>query len=170
MTSAVEHTNSKRGLAMPPHANPWQFSLKSLLLTVLGICVMCAAILYLRRMAVTPADAGRFEAVIGILISLLTLMICIAPFAYFGFVLSNRNISACGIAGSLGGFALAFLLVSLSVPDWYPSQPWSVVGYEYLEHGDLRIPRGIIAPITLLGGLAALGCRRLVGVRRTAQR
>lgn len=155
---------------MSLHTNPWQFSLKSLLLTVLGICVMCAAILFLRGLAVTPAEAGRFETFIGLLISSLTLMICVVPFAYFGFVLSNRNVSVFGIAGCVGGFGLALVLVSLAAPDLYPSLPWNIVGYEYLKYGVLRIPRGIIAPITLLGGVAALACRRLFGSGRTAQR
>jgi len=153
---------------MSARTNPWQFSLKSVLLTVLGICVICAGEPFLIRLAVTPAEARRFQTIIGILITSMTLMICVAPFAYFGFVLSKRQVAMFGIAGCVGGFTLALLVIYFAAPDYYPSMLWNIVAHEYLEHSDLRIPQCIIAPITLLGGLAALGCRSLFALRPTA--
>ena len=139
-----------------------QFSLPKLMLWM-AVFATCLSAVCLLRMSL-PADPTRLETMIGILITLLALMACVATFAILGLFLSKRHIFVLGTAGCIGGFVLALLSVYLSSPYGYQSPPWELVGYEYLKYDELRIPCGVIAPITFLGGLLGLGCRKLFGV------
>ncbi len=108
-------------------------------------------------------EANGRQTIVGVLLTSLTVMMCAALFAYFGFVLSNRQVAMFGCAGCVGGFALALLCIYLAdTGSLYPSMPWNIVGYEFLKYGETRIPMYFIAPLMLLGGFAALGCRRLL--------
>ena len=108
------------------------------------------------------------RTMVGTLITLLTLACCVLPFVLFS-VASGHRVSLLGIAGRAGGFAVAMVLIYLDAPDYYPTAPWRIIGYEYLEHGELRIPLGIIAPLTILGGIVAFGCRRMFASRPVGQ-
>ena len=98
---------------------------------------------------------------IGVLITALTIGLCTALFCCLGYASSSRLISRVGSAGCMIGGAVALVYVFLASPYVFPKTPWGVVGYEYFEYGELRIPVLIIAPLCIAGGFSTVGLWKL---------